>query len=60
MRRRDEMDISWIFTTPGVGGIVVSIVLLSAATIYFAATRWILRGGEEERAPWERMGWPFE
>ncbi len=54
------MDTSWFFTTPGIGGIIVAIVLSSAAAIYFGLTRWILRGGEEEKAPWEKMGWPFE
>jgi len=54
------MDIGWVFTTPGIGGIIVAIVLLSAAAVYFRLTRWILQGGEEERQPWEEMGWPFE
>ena len=54
------MNLSWFFTTAGVGGIVVSVLLLSAAAIYFGLIRWILRGGEEERPPGERMGWPFE
>ena len=54
------MDISAIFTTPGIGGIIATTVLLSAAVIYFSLTRWILQGGQEEEAPWEQMGWPFK
>jgi hypothetical protein len=49
-----------IFTTPGIGGIIVATVMLSAAAIYVGLTRWILQGGREEAPPWERMGWPFE
>lgn len=48
------------FTTPGIGGLVATVVLLSAAAVYVALTRWILQGGQEEKPPWERMGWPFE
>ncbi len=54
------MTISTFFTTPGLGGIFAITVLLSAAVTYFSLTRWILRGGQEEGQPWERMGWPFE
>ncbi len=54
------MDISWIFTTPGIGGIIAATVLLSAAVIYIGLTRWILQGGREEAPPWEQMGWPFK
>ena len=54
------MNVSWIFTTPGIGGIIAVTVLSSAIAIYFGLTRWILRGGREDVPPWERMGWPFE
>jgi hypothetical protein len=54
------MSISWIFTTPGIGGIIAVVVLLGAAAIYLGMTRWILQGGRQEQPPWERMGWPFE
>jgi hypothetical protein len=54
------MNVSQIFTTPGVGGIIVVIVLSSAAIVYLGLTRWILRGGREDAPPWERLGWPFE
>jgi hypothetical protein len=54
------MTVSSIFTTPGIGGIIATVVLLGAAAIYLGLTRWILQGGREEQPPWERMGWPFE
>ena len=54
------MNISWLFTTPGIGSIIVVGVLLTAAVVYVGLTRWILQGGQEEVPPWERMGWPFE
>ena len=54
------MNISWIFTTPGIGGIIAVAVLLSAAAIYIGLTHWILQGGREEAPPWEQMGWPFK
>jgi hypothetical protein len=54
------MNISWIFSTPGIGGIIVTVVMLSAAAIYVGLTRWILQGGLEEKPPWERRGWPFK
>ena len=54
------MNISWIFTTPGIGGIIAVTVLLGAAVIYIGLTRWILQGGREEAPPWEQMGWPFK
>jgi hypothetical protein len=54
------MTVGEIFTTAGVGGLIVTIVLLSAATVYVVLTRWILQGGKEDKPPWEQMGWPFE
>ena len=54
------MDITWFFTTPGIGGIIATVVMLGAAAIYFGLTRWILQGGQEEEPPWEQMGWPFK
>jgi hypothetical protein len=54
------MSISAIFTTPGIGGAIVTLVLSGAVVIYIGLTRWILQGGREEEPPWERMGWPFE
>ena len=54
------MDISVIFTAPGIGGIIAITVLLCAAAVYFSLTRWILQGGREEEPPWERIGWPFK
>jgi hypothetical protein len=53
------MTISDLFTIPGIGGIIATAVLLSAAAVYAGLTYWILRGGQEERPPWERMGWPY-
>jgi hypothetical protein len=53
------MDVSSIFTAPGIGGIIVGVVLLSATVIYVGLTRWILQGGRDAERPWERMGWPF-
>ena len=57
---RSYMNISWIFTTPGIGGIIAVTELLGAAVIYIGLTRWILQGGREEVPPWEQMGWPFK
>jgi len=54
------MTVGEIFTTPGIGGIIVVTVMLSAAAIYVGLTRWILQGGQEERPQWERRGWPFK
>jgi hypothetical protein len=54
------MTISALFTTPGIGGIIATAVLLSAAIVYSGLTYWILQGGREERPPWERMGWPYK
>lgn len=54
------MTISALFTTPGIGGIIATSVLLGAAAVYFGLTYWILRGGRENRPPWERMGWPYK
>lgn len=54
------MSVSWIFTTPGIGSIIVIAVLASAAAIYLGLTRWILQGGQEDVPPWKRMGWPFD
>jgi hypothetical protein len=54
------MTVSDIFTTPGIGGLIVLIVLLGAAGIFAGLTYWVLEGGRESEPPWERMGWPFE
>jgi hypothetical protein len=54
------MSISALFTTPGIGGIIATSVLLGAAVTYFGLTYWILRGGREEKPQWERMGWPYK
>jgi len=45
--------ISAFFTAPGPGGIVIVVVIGLAGTIYTLLTRWILRGGEDER-DWRR------
>jgi HAMP domain-containing protein len=37
--------------TAGIGGMVVLSVYLLALVIYFFLTRWILRGGKEEKQP---------
>jgi hypothetical protein len=54
------MTISALFTTPGIGGLIATTLLLIAAVIYFGLTYWILRGGQEEKRHWERMGWPYK
>ncbi len=36
------------FTHSGPGGIVLTVVILTAAIIYYRLTRWILSGGSEE------------
>jgi hypothetical protein len=52
--------ISALFTTPGIGGIIATVVLVSATAIYVGLIRWVLQGGREDQPPYERMGWPFE
>ncbi|MGD2144860.1 MAG: hypothetical protein PVF54_10315 [Anaerolineae bacterium] len=52
--------ISALFTAPGIGGIIATVVLASATAIYVSLIRWVLEGGREELPPYERMGWPFE
>jgi len=54
------MTIPNMFTTPGIGGIIATAVLLCAAATFFGLTYWILCGGREEEPPWERMGWPYK
>ncbi|MGD2103592.1 MAG: hypothetical protein PVJ55_00570 [Anaerolineae bacterium] len=52
--------ISQLFTTPGYGGIIATVVLVGAIAVYVGLIRWILQGGQEEQPRYERMGWPFE
>lgn len=37
------------FNSSGPGGIVVISVMITAATVYYLLTRWILDGGKEEQ-----------
>jgi hypothetical protein len=37
-----------IVNAPGGGGIIFGIVLGTAATVYFLAGRWIMRGSNDE------------
>ncbi len=43
------MNIGAIFTTPGIGGIIAIVVLVSAVVIYTGLTYWIMRGGKKEQ-----------
>lgn len=52
--------ISALFTTPGIGGIIATVVLVGATAVYVGLVRWVLQGGREDEAPYERLGWPFE
>jgi hypothetical protein len=52
--------ISALFTTPGIGGIIATVVLASATATCVGLIRWVLQGGQEDQPPYERMGWPFE
>lgn len=52
--------ISAALTTPGIGGIIATVVLTGAAAVYVGLIRWVIQGGQEEQPPYERMGWPFE
>jgi hypothetical protein len=54
------MDISSLFTTPGIGGLVVTAVMTIAAVTYVSLTIWALRGGRDDDPPWEHLGWPFD
>jgi hypothetical protein len=49
------VSISWVFTEPGIGGIIAVVVLLGAAAIYIGLTRWVLQGGREEAPPREQL-----
>lgn len=37
-----------LINTPGIGGVIVTIVFTFALTLYIVLTRWILKGEEEE------------
>ena len=43
------MNIGAIFTTPGIGGIITIVVLVSAVVIYAGLTYWIMHGGKKEQ-----------
>jgi len=43
------MNIGAIFTTPGIGGIIAIVVLVSAVVIYTGLTYWIMHGGKKEQ-----------
>lgn len=47
-----------IFTTAGIGGLIVAAVMSIAAAIYAGLTYWILQGGRRKE-PWDQMDWPF-
>lgn len=49
-----------LFLTPTAGGLIAITVLTGAGIIYAVLTRWIIRGGQEEKPSWERMGWPYK
>jgi hypothetical protein len=52
------MTVGDIFTTAGIGGLIVAVVMTAAAAVYAGLTYWILQGGREEE-PWDDLGWPF-
>lgn len=41
--------VSAFFTSPGPGGVIILVVLVGALFIYIGLTRWILRGGKEQK-----------
>lgn len=44
--------------TPGVGGVVILLVFLTACSIYYVLTRWIIAGGDHptDRSKQEHEG----
>lgn len=44
------MDLSGLayalINTPGIGGVIIMTVFVTACTIYYVLTRWIIAGGE--------------
>jgi hypothetical protein len=56
------MDISGLayafINTPGVGGIVITLVFVTACSIYYLLARWIIAGGDhpEDRSSQEHEG----
>jgi hypothetical protein len=40
-------NVSWLFDTPGVGGAVAVIAIVSLVTTYYVTLRWISRGQDE-------------
>lgn len=45
-----------LFTSAGPGGVVVILVIGTAATVYFMLTRWIVQGGEDDGPGFNRFG----
>ena len=47
----------WFVNTAGIGGIMVTAVILIAAAVYTFLTRWLLQAGEDEveRQPRRRI-----
>jgi hypothetical protein len=47
------MDISSLvyafFNSPGIGGVIVTLVFGGALTIYFLLARWIINGGKKDQ-----------
>jgi hypothetical protein len=43
----DILSLAYAFiNTPGVGGVVIMTVFITACSIYFVLTRWIIAGAE--------------
>lgn len=43
-------SIFWIINTPGIGGIVASLIGVGAITLYSLAVRWVINGGNADEA----------
>lgn len=54
------MDIGTFFTRQGPGGLIALIALTVCLVAYGLLIRWIAKGSQEEKEPWEQLGWPFE
>jgi len=54
------MDIGTLFVSKGPGGLVAVTALVVCLVSYGLLIRWIAKGGQKEKEPWDQLGWPFE
>jgi hypothetical protein len=46
----DILSLAYAFiNTPGVGGVVITLVFVTACSIYFLLTRWIIGDGDHPK-----------